>query len=51
MAPAGAGKPASRIAIRRANVRPPPAESPAMTIFLGSIGEDWSSLGGSIKYK
>lgn len=38
MAPAGTGKSASRIAMRRAKVSPPPAESPAITIFLGSIG-------------
>lgn len=38
IAPPGAGRPASRIAIKVANVNPPPAESPAITIFLGSIG-------------
>lgn len=49
MAPAGAGNPASRIANNNAKVNPPPAESPAITIFLGSTGFKSSSLGGSIK--
>lgn len=51
IAPPGLGNPASRIAIRSANVRPPPAESPAMTIFFGSMGLDSPSFGGSIRYK
>lgn len=49
MAPAGVGNSASRIANNNANVNPPPAESPAITIFLGSTGSNSSCSGGSIK--
>lgn len=46
MAPAGRGKPASRMAIKSAIVSPPPAESPEITIFLGSVGKSPSPSGG-----
>lgn len=36
--PAGRGSPRSRRMVRRARERPPPAESPAMTIFDGDTG-------------
>jgi hypothetical protein len=36
-APAGRGSPWSRRMRRRARQRPPPAESPAITIVLGSL--------------
>jgi hypothetical protein len=52
--PAHDGKPvsrASRIARPRAKLKPPPALSPANTIFFGFKGSNAASLGGFKRYK
>lgn len=51
-APAGKLNPSvSRRIWSKAKTRPPPAESPPMTIFFGSIGVCSASGGGSTRYR
>lgn len=50
-APAGIGSPRSRNKTRRLNAKPPPAESPANTIFDAGMGLCRAELGGCVRYK
>ena len=47
--PAGAGRPESRMTWRSASDKPPPAESPAITIRSGLMGRCAAPSGGLIK--
>ena len=50
-APAGIGSPRSRMTVSNDKVSPPPAESPAITIFPGSMAVWRTPGGGLIKNK